>query len=62
MSGAWLTYLARCQHLLRQGLFVADFAYLQDEAIPGVPRSARRPDGPRFPPASTTTCSMRRCC
>jgi hypothetical protein len=34
MSGAWLTYLARCQHLLRQGLFVADFACLQSEAIP----------------------------
>lgn len=34
MSGAWLTYLARCQHLLRQGLFVADIAYLQNEAIP----------------------------
>ncbi|MEI7901458.1 MAG: glycosyl hydrolase [bacterium] len=34
MSGAWLTYLARCQHMLRQGLFVADFAYLQSEAIP----------------------------
>ncbi|MCX6930108.1 MAG: glycosyl hydrolase [Verrucomicrobia bacterium] len=35
LGSAWLTYLARCQHLLRQGLFVADFAYLQDEAIPG---------------------------
>lgn len=34
MSGGWLTYLARCQHLLRQGLFVADLAYLQNEAIP----------------------------
>ena len=34
MSNAWLTYLARCQHMLRQGLFVADFAYLQSEAIP----------------------------
>lgn len=34
MSKAWLTYLARCQHLLRQGLFVADFAYLQNEAVP----------------------------
>jgi poly(3-hydroxybutyrate) depolymerase len=45
MSGAWLTYLARCQHLLRQGLFVADFAYLQEEAIPGFidPRKTQRP-------------------
>jgi len=44
MSGAWLTYLARCQHLLRQGLFVADVAYLQDEAIPGFlpPRPSQR--------------------
>jgi hypothetical protein len=45
MSGAWLTYLARCQHLLRQGLFVADFAYFQDEAIPGfiAPRRQQQP-------------------
>ena len=45
MSGAWLTYLARCQHLLRQGLFVADFAYLQEEAIPSFldPRKTQRP-------------------
>ncbi|MCU0963127.1 MAG: discoidin domain-containing protein, partial [Pirellulaceae bacterium] len=35
MADAWLTYLARCQHMLRQGHFVADFAFLQDEAIPG---------------------------
>ena len=49
MSGAWLTYLARCQHLLRQGLFVADFAYLQDEAIPGfIP--PRRQQQPALPP------------
>ena len=47
MSGAWLTYLARCQHLLRQGLFVADFAFLQDESIPGFipPRPSQRPTG-----------------
>jgi hypothetical protein len=45
MSGAWLSYLARCQHMLRQGLFVADFAYLQDEAIPGfiAPRHEQQP-------------------
>ncbi len=47
MSGAWLTYLARCQYLLRQGLFVADFAFLQNEAIPGFipPRSEQHPAG-----------------
>lgn len=45
MSGAWLTYLGRCQHLLRQGWFVADFAYLQDETIPGfiTPRKTQQP-------------------
>ncbi|MEI8373130.1 MAG: glycosyl hydrolase [Planctomycetota bacterium] len=48
MSGAWLTYLARCQYMLRQGLFVADFAYLQDEAIPGfiAPRPNQQPARP----------------
>ena len=47
MSGAWLTYLARCQHMLRQGLFVADWAYLQNEAIPSFipPRPNQRPPG-----------------
>ncbi len=33
-SGAWHQYLARCQFLLRQGLFVADLCYLQPEAAP----------------------------
>jgi hypothetical protein len=28
---AWLAYLARCQSLLQQGLFVADFAYFTGE-------------------------------
>ena len=48
MSHAWLTYLARCQHLLRQGLFVADFAYLQGEEIPGfiAPRDKQQPVRP----------------
>ncbi|MCU0962087.1 MAG: hypothetical protein MUF48_18490, partial [Pirellulaceae bacterium] len=38
---------ARCQHMLRQGHFVADFAFLQDEAIPGFipPRPDQRPLG-----------------
>ena len=43
-SRAWHEYLARCQYLLRQGLFVADICYLQPEAPPqgfGRP-SARR--------------------
>lgn len=48
MSHAWLTYLARCQHLLRQGRFVADFAYLQDEAVPAfiAPRDKQQPARP----------------
>ena len=33
-SGAWLTYLARCQSLLQTGLFVADVAYLGSEDAP----------------------------
>ena len=33
-SRAWHEYLARCQFLLRQGLFVADVCYLQAEALP----------------------------
>ena len=33
-SKAWHEYLARCQYLLQQGLFVADVAYLQQEGAP----------------------------
>ncbi|HVV70243.1 MAG TPA: glycosyl hydrolase [Verrucomicrobiae bacterium] len=33
-SPAWHQYLARCQYLLRQGHFVADLCYLQDENPP----------------------------
>jgi hypothetical protein len=33
-SRPWHEYLARCQYLLRQGLFVADLCYLQAEAPP----------------------------
>jgi len=33
-SKAWLTYLARCQHLLQQGRFVADVAYVASERAP----------------------------
>lgn len=31
-SHAWLTYLARCQHVLREGQFAADFAYFFGES------------------------------
>ncbi|MEI6277753.1 MAG: glycosyl hydrolase [Verrucomicrobiae bacterium] len=49
MADGWLTYLARCQYLLRQGLFVADFAYLQDESIPSFVVSPRyqKPERPK---------------
>jgi hypothetical protein len=45
MGHAWLAYLARCQYLLRQGRFVADFAYLQGEEIPAfiAPRDKQQP-------------------
>ncbi len=33
-SKPWHEYLARCQYLLRQGLFVADICYLQSESAP----------------------------
>jgi hypothetical protein len=33
-SSAWHEYLARCQFLLRQGVFVADICYLQAETPP----------------------------
>jgi len=33
-SGAWHRYLARCQHLLRQGVFVADTCLLGPEGSP----------------------------
>jgi len=42
MAEGWLAYLTRCQHLLRQGLFVGDFAYLQTEDIPSF--AARKMD------------------
>ncbi len=36
MSGAWHSYLARCQFLLRQGVPVADILYLTPEGAPHV--------------------------
>jgi len=35
MSHAWLKYLARCQHMLQQGLFVADVCYYYGDDVPG---------------------------
>ncbi len=48
MSHAWLTYIARCQYMLRQGRFVADFAYFRGEDIPGfiAPRNLQPPMRP----------------
>ncbi|MGC4081695.1 MAG: glycosyl hydrolase [Vicinamibacterales bacterium] len=34
--GPFLTYLARCQHLLRQGLFVADVLYYNGDGAPNL--------------------------
>ena len=34
MSSAWLTYLARCQHLLQAGQNVADICYFRGEWVP----------------------------
>lgn len=42
-SNAWLAYLARCQHLLRQGRFVADILYFSGEAIPNFVLLDRKP-------------------
>jgi hypothetical protein len=52
-SAAWHQYLARCQHLLRQGLFVADICYLQPEGsprqfTPPVTRKGNPPDRPAY--------------
>jgi hypothetical protein len=46
-SKPWNEYLARCQYLLQQGLFVADVAYLQPE---GAPRSFSPPAGAEIAP------------
>jgi hypothetical protein len=42
-SHAWFSYLARCQYLLRQGLFSADLLYFAGEAIPNFPLLDRKP-------------------
>src|SRR6185437_14873499 len=42
-SSAWLSYLARCQYLLRQGRFCADLLYFTGEAIPNFALRDRKP-------------------
>lgn len=34
MAGAWMSYIARCQHMLRQGTFSADLLYYAGEDAP----------------------------
>ena len=46
-SKAWHQYLARCQFLLRQGLFVADVCFLQAEGAPLALRISHPRDDPR---------------
>ncbi len=46
---AWLTYLARCQYLLQQGLFVADLLYYTSEDAPGEDISLRAAPTPAPP-------------
>ena len=53
-SAAWHEYLARCQFMLRQGLFVADICYLEPEGSPqrftvNFPgQDGRTPDRPKY--------------
>ena len=53
-SKAWHQYLAPCQFLLRQGLFVADVCYLEPEGSPpqqfALPVAANGdpPDRPKY--------------
>lgn len=42
-SHAWLTYLSRCQYMLRQGTFAADILYFSGEAIPNFVLIDRKP-------------------
>lgn len=46
---AWLTYLARCQYLLQQGLFVADLLYFTGEDAPGADLSLQAEPTPAPP-------------
>jgi hypothetical protein len=53
-SAAWHEYLARCQYLLRQGLWVADICFLEPEGspmrfTPTMPwREGNTPERPRY--------------
>jgi hypothetical protein len=54
-SNGWHEYLARCQHMLRQGQFVADVCFLAPEGgphrfVPPIPAAARGviPDRPEY--------------
>ena len=62
-SKAWHEYLARCQYLLQQGLFVADVCYLQPE---GAPRRFAPPPTAMIAPtsaaATTSTAARRKWC
>ena len=49
MSRPWHEYLARCQHLLQQGHFVADILYLSPEGAPNVfQMPLRAPEGFKY--------------
>ena len=63
-SKAWHEYLARCQYLLQQGLFVADVCYLQPEGRPAAVRAAADGDdaGRTSAAATTSTAARRKSC
>ena len=56
----WLKYLARCQHLLQQGLFVADLCYFYGEDVPNyVPaKTHMRPPLPKGYDCDTTNADV----
>ena len=59
-SKPWHEYLARCQFLLQQGLFVADLCYLQPEGSPrrfDPPPAGRQGDTPDRPGYNFDGCS-----
>lgn len=43
LSRGWLTYLARCQHMLRQGSFAADILYFSGQTVPNFVLLDRKP-------------------
>jgi hypothetical protein len=51
-AGPWLQYIARAQHMLRQGKFVADLLYLNGESAPSeMPNSDNPTKVPLQPPS-----------